>query len=179
MGLYLPIDYKEQEPYGTCGLAVIAALEHREVSNIKKDWESTIGRWDGYANFRDIEKLLKEHNISFIRKNGKKATEFPKIDSSFAIIRVQWLKDDGTEYYWKVAPTHTHYVLLEKQEEKQFVFCNSVGWFGQDTPFYQSYFIGETCGGYITSYLEILPFDLKHLSLIFQLERQLVAFSNV
>jgi len=155
--MFEPKDFLEFEPQGTCGLSVIAVLEHRDVASIKKDWESVLGAWEGFANFKDIERLLQAHNIPFIRKRGLKATDFPKINTKYAIVRVQWLKDDGTEYYWREAPLHTHYVLLQKEGEKQWLFCNSKGWFEQTSPFYLFYLEGneDVCGGYITSYLEI------------------------
>ena len=155
--MYEPKDFRELESQGTCGLAAIAALEHREVSSVKKDWDGLLGEYKGFANFKDIEKLLTAHNIPFIRKRGLKAQHFPKIQTKYAIVRVQWLQEDGKEYYWAEAPLHTHYVLLQKEGDKQFVFCNSKGWFEQNTPFYEWYFIGdeERIGGHITSYLEI------------------------
>lgn len=145
--MFEPPDYKSQEPYGTCGLAVIAVLEGKSVEEIKTEWEKVNGKYPNSANLKGMIKLLKALGYSVERHNGGKIKTFPSRANQI-IARIQWLKEDGTEYYWAEAPIHTHYVLIR---DKTDIFCNGYGWFKSFSLHGRNYLNK----GYISSYLVV------------------------
>lgn len=157
MELYTPPDNEEAKNapgkgyYGVCGAAAIAALERRPVADILQAWELTNGKFKGYAPVKEVIAVLRNLGYNCARKNGKKAKEFPEIDTEQAIVRIQWLKEDGTEFYWKAATPNTHYVLMQKFNGERWVFCNSWGWFRADSETGKK----MLALGYVSSYLEV------------------------
>lgn len=161
MEFFIPPDNEElrkhYEPrYGVCGPAAIAALMRMSVYQIMSEWP---GGYKGWGPMKDMQAVLEKLRIPFVWMRGMKAKKFPRPETGCAIVRVQWLKDDGTEYYWAAATCHTHYVLL-MQDKKQatlgnerglwWAFCNGRGWFILDKKEDEYLKLG-----YVSSYLEI------------------------
>jgi len=153
--LYTPTDNDEmRDAYGTrfgvCGPTVLAVLERATVKEIVDRWPNG---YRGYAPMVDVKKLLGEFGWSYKFKSAHKSKEFPTPDTDLAIVRIQWLKDDGTEYFWAEATLHTHYVLMARHEGQWWVYCNGdgYGWFLRDSPDGKDYLDG----GFVTSYLEL------------------------
>jgi hypothetical protein len=134
--------------WGVCGPSTIAVLMHRPVKAIITDWA---GIFKGYSPMREMEATLKELGFLPIHKKGNKAKVFPTPLTDAAIVRIQWLKDDGTEYYWAAQTPNTHYVLMQKIDGEWWIFCNSWLWFKKDSEKAKDYLKL----GYVSSYLEI------------------------
>lgn len=134
--------------YGTCGPAVIATLAHKTVKEILDLW---VGEFRGHAPMKEMKLTLEKLGYTITSKRGNKSREFPKPSTSSAIVRIQWLKEDGTEYYWAAATTYTHYVLMQKIYGQWWIFCNSQKWFQKDSRAGRKYL--EL--GYVSSYFEI------------------------
>jgi hypothetical protein len=147
-------------------LAVISVLEGKSVEEIKNEWEKHIGKYvlkdiNDYnksvkgsgANLKPMIMLLKELGYSVERHNGGKAKNLrglcamSMVENKPIIARIQWLKDDGSEYYWKQAPLYTHYVLIRQKN----IFCNGQGWFIRGSKQEEDYLKL----GYVSSYLMV------------------------
>ena len=157
--LYVPSDnhelrikYEASKRGGTCGPSTIAVLEHTQVETIIDCWCGWRAHWRGFSPIGEMKITLSFLKYQFKYVRAHKAKTFPKPNGDAAIVRLQWLKDDGTEYYWAAAGAHTHYVLMQKIRGEWWVFCNGAGWFMTDTAFAKEY-IGNR--GYVSSYLEI------------------------
>jgi hypothetical protein len=161
--LYIPVDNESAKHgtrkkgfYGVCGPSTIAVLTHKTVQEIISLWsDGGPSLWSegykGYAPMREMEATLHKLGYEIERKKGDKAKEFPEPTTDTAIIRIQWLKPDGTEYYWRAQTPNTHYVLMEKHTGEWWIFCNSALWFKKNSEFSRSYLKL----GYVSSYLEI------------------------
>ena len=155
--LWVPPDNDEQRikhermpnRRGTCGPSCIAVLEHTTVQSILDHWAPT---WRGFAPIAEVKDVLSAYGYVYTYVRAHKAKTFPTPTTDIAIMRIQWLKEDGTEYYWRAAGSHTHYVLMRKVNGVWFVFSNSEGWFEKDEMFGRKYLEGR---GYVSSYLEI------------------------
>ena len=153
MEFFVPPDNEEQrkkyepEGYGCCGPAAVAALMRMAVYRIIDNWPC---EYKGWGPMKEMQEVLEKLRIPFVRVRGMKAKKFPRSKSGCAIVRIQWLKDDGMEYYWAAATCHTHYVLMLKIDEKWWVFCNGQGWFLADKKEEEYLKLG-----YVSSYFEI------------------------
>jgi hypothetical protein len=134
--------------YGVCGPSTIAVLMHQSVQSVIADWA---GAFKGYSPLKEMQATLEKLGYASVRIKGNKAKEFPTPTTKTAIIRIQWLKDDGTEFYWAAQTPNTHYVLMQKIDGDWWVFCNSELWFKKDSAKAKDYLKL----GYISSYLEI------------------------
>ena len=136
---------------GTCGVATVAALERKTVQSVIDSWAGEKG-WPGYSPIREMRATLEKDGYRVKVCQGHKAKEFPFIDCMAAIVRVQWLDDDGKDYSgFMERARHTHYVLLEWHAGKILVFCNSDGWFPAKGKVARDYLKP----GYVSSYLEV------------------------
>ena len=140
------------EGQGTCGPAAVAVI-------IKKTVKATLNEWPvkypGWGAWKDIKLILERHGYSVKSRSGKKSPEFPHPESDEAIIRIQWLDDEGKEYYWAEASRHTHFVAMKKlpgDGKHWMVFCNSRGWFPAHGSEARDYLEDE---GFVTSYYEL------------------------
>lgn len=161
--LFIPLDNVHQREKcllrsdgrgGTCGPAAIAVLEGTTVQSVLERWKG-IGE-SAFRNFSpiaDMKETLNAFGYTFKYVRGGKAKTFPYPMTSAAIVRIQWLKDDGTEYYWAAAGAHTHYVAMQKIGDDWMVFCNGEGWFRAHGQFAKDYFVDRK--GYVSSYLEL------------------------
>ncbi len=154
--MYVPPDNEpemrralQNDGQGTCGPAAVAALTNKTVRQVIEDWP---GEYRGWGAWRDIKKLLEEYGYSVKARGAKKCYNFPLINTDMAILRIQWLKDDGTEYYWAEASRHTHFVAMKKDSGKLWVFCNSRLWFDA----YSLIGCDYLENGYVTSYYELI-----------------------
>ena len=138
----------QAESGGSCGPAAIATLSRKTVQDILKIWPI---KYPGHAPMKLMGDVLTKLGYSLTHQRGNKAHIFPEPPSGLAIVRIQWLKEDGTEYYWRAATKYTHYVLLRKIGERWLVFCNGYGWFERDSELGKNYLKL----GYISSYYEI------------------------
>ena len=138
---------------GTCGPAAIAVLEHITVQEVLNKWKG-IGQsaFRGYSPIADMKETLTAFGYKYKSIRAHKAKEFPTPKTDIAILRIQWLKPDGTEYYWAAAGSHTHYLLMKKIDGAWWVFCNGQLWFESDSTFAKNYFSGR---GYLSSYIEL------------------------
>lgn len=134
--------------YGVCGPSIIAVLTGKTIQEVINVWE---GKFKGYAPMKEMQATLEKLGYFPIRKKGNKAREFPEPTTHVAILRIQWLKPDGTEYYWKAQTPNTHYVLMQKHNNEWWIFCNDTLWFRKDSEEAKNYLRL----GYISSYFEI------------------------
>lgn len=151
MSFFVPYDNldmrRKYEPrYGCCGPATIAVFFGTTVGKIIADWPAY---YRGYAPIKEMEAMLKKRGLKVEWKKGGKARVFPQPTTGSAIVRVQWLRDDGTEFYWMGAPSH--YVLVQKKDGEWWVFCNAHLWFKADSDEAHSYLDR----GYVSSYFEV------------------------
>ena len=79
-----------------------------------------------------------------------------------AILRIQWLKPDGEEYFWREASSHSHYVTmqrfpLETSSDGWWAFCNGELWFRAHDIVNGGirYLNDHEIRGYVSSYLEL------------------------
>lgn len=158
MDKFIPLDNEiqknramlEEHYWGVCGAAVIAVLEKKTIDEILDAWIGEKG-YKGYAPMKEMKLNLEKYGYKPIRFNGKKSKEFPEPNSEKAIVRIQWLKPDGTEYYWAAATPNTHYVLMQKLDGKWWIFCNSHLWFEKNSQAAIDYLKF----GYVSSYFVI------------------------
>lgn len=134
--------------YGVCGPSTIAVLTHKSIQEIIDCW---VDGFKGYAPLKELKATLEKLGYVVERKKGEKAKYFPAPKTDLAIVRVQWLKDDGTEFYWAAQTPNTHYVLMRKIEGEWWIFCNNSLWFKKDSLIGKFYLRL----GYVSSYLEI------------------------
>ena len=155
---------------GTCGVSCIAALERTSVQSVIDRWAGE--SWPGYSPMRGMVSTLKALGYSVERRRGMKAKEFPLsqkvLEGGAAIVRIQWLDDDGKDYSgFMERARHTHYVLMQEFPESNildgsgktihvdqgvYVFCNGeAGWFKA----YGRYALRYLQPGYVSSYLEV------------------------
>jgi len=133
--------------WGTCGPAAIAVLSNKSVKEIISMWDG----YKGYAPLKDMQLIMKKLGYNVIRKKGAKSKQFPEPTTDAAIIRIQWLQEDGTEFPWWSATQNTHYVLMQKIEGEWWIFCNSNLWFKKESEEGKKYL--EM--GFVSSYLEV------------------------
>jgi hypothetical protein len=157
--LFVPVDNEavkqgtaERGFYGVCGPSTIAVLTRKSIKEIVDVWA---GGFKGYAPLKEVQATLEKLGYVSIRKKGNKGKEFPVPTTDVAIVRIQWLKPDGTEYYWKAQTPNTHYVLMLKHNGEWWIFCNSALWFRKDSEKARNYLRL----GYISSYLEVAMFE--------------------
>ncbi|MFA6035335.1 MAG: hypothetical protein WC759_00060 [Candidatus Micrarchaeia archaeon] len=136
--------------YGVCGPAAVAALVKKPISETLNLW---VGKFKGHAPMKEVQATLEKLGYVVERKKGNKAKAFPEPLTPYAIVRIQWLKEDGTEYYWRAATCYTHYVLMQKVKGKWWIFCNGTGWFKKDSKEGKTYLKL----GFVSSYLELSP----------------------
>ena len=155
---YLPEDNDAwREKYegsggGTCGPSCLAVLTRTTVRHIVEHFSHLEDGFKGYTPIADMKEMLRYFGYDFKYIRGGKANEFPRPATAQAIVRIQWLQDDGTEYYWRAAGAHTHYVFMAKDEFGTWVcFCNDIHWFFADGPVGRAYLKK----GFVSSYLEI------------------------
>jgi hypothetical protein len=135
--------------FGVCGPSTIAVLSHKNVKEIISVWADG---FKGYAPIKEMQATLEKLGYtSSVRKKGNKAKQFPEPTTNTAIIRVQWLKEDGTEFYWAAQTPNTHYVLMQKHHGVWWIFCNEYLWFRKDSEEAKKYLRL----GYVSSYFEI------------------------
>lgn len=149
---YVPSDTKELEPFGTCGPACIAVLEKKKISEVLTELGIPIPTEPMWTILKDMESHLHKFSWNTKRIQGKKSHLMRIPPTGIAIARLQHLKEDGTEYYWAEASSHTHYVLLiyDKDKDELWEFCNGNGWYCPG----KGLTIGID-GAYISSYLEL------------------------
>jgi hypothetical protein len=157
---WMPPDNKElAEKYakigGVCGPATIAAYKGLFVKEVLDQWRG-LGEqsFKGYSPIKELKETLTTFKLSFDYFKAGKAKAFPTPRTT-SILRIQWLKEDGTEYYWRAAGAHTHYVLMEKGSEGWWIYCNGTGWFLKDSLIAENYLTGR---GYVSSWLELSAF---------------------
>lgn len=153
--LFVPVDNeiaklgkREKGFYGVCGPSTIAVLTHRSVKEIIDLWP---GGYKGYGPLKEMQSTLAKLGYLAVRVKGDRARTFPRPVTRRAIVRIQWLKPDGTEYYWKAQTPNTHYVLMSFYEGEWWIFCNECLWFKRDSKKAKEYLRL----GYVSSYLEI------------------------
>jgi hypothetical protein len=139
---------KDKRFFGVCGPSTIAVLTRKSVKEIIDVWA---GGFKGYAPMKETQATLEKLGFSVIRINGDKAKQFPEPSTEYAIVRIQWLKEDGTEYYWKAQTPNTHYVLMQKVNGEWWIFCNEFLWFKKESEQARDYLRL----GYVSSYFEI------------------------
>lgn len=165
MKFYVPPDNDElreqYEPrYGTCCPSAIAVLQETTVKNVIDCWATKQGgKYRGFAPLKETKEVLTQRGIRFVWKGGKKARVFPKPETGCALVRISWLREDGTEFYWMGAPSH--FVLLVKDPQQStlsgadsglwWVFCNAHKWF----PLIGNREKEYLRRGYVSSYFEI------------------------
>jgi len=150
--------------FGVCGPSTIAVLSHKNVKEIVNIWADG---FKGYAPIKEMQATLEKLGYtSSVRKKGNKAKQFPEPTTNTAIIRVQWLKEDGTEFYWAAQTSNTHWVLMQKLNSDKssnsygetdtkgewWIFCNEYLWFKKDSEEARKYLRL----GYVSSYFEIV-----------------------
>jgi hypothetical protein len=139
---------------GTCGPSTLAVLERTTVKSVIDGWIGRDGEgWRGFSPIKEMKANLEKLGYSASLKGGRKSKAFPTPTTDASIVRIQWLKDDGTAYPWFDAPKFSHYVLMRKYDDQAewMVFCNGNGWFGAFGEFAKEYFEH----GYVSSYLEL------------------------
>ena len=135
--------------FGVCGPSTIAVLSHKNVKEIINVWA---GGFKGYSPMKEVQATLEKLGYTTsVRKKGNKAKEFPNPTTDTAIVRVQWLKEDGTEFYWAAQTPNTHYVLMQKHNGEWWIFCNEYLWFKRNSEEAREYLKL----GYVSSYFEI------------------------
>jgi hypothetical protein len=139
---------REKGFYGVCGPSTIAVLARRSVKEIIDLWP---GGYKGYGPLKEMQAILAKLGYSAVRVKGNKARVFPTPATRRAIVRIQWLKPDGTEYYWKAQTPNTHYVLIYFWKGEWWIFCNEFLWFKKNSLQAKDYLKL----GYVSSYLEI------------------------
>jgi hypothetical protein len=139
---------------GVCGPSTIAAEHGLTIQEVLEKWRGVgLRAWRGFSPIKDLKETLTAFGYKFTYFRAGKAREFP-FPRTTAILRIQWLKPDGTEYYWAAAGSHTHYVLMEKGSEGWWIYCNGVGeWFLRDGHYGQNYLKDQK--GFVSSFLEI------------------------
>jgi hypothetical protein len=147
--------YHQNGRGGTCGPASIAAERGMTVREVLENWKGVGPKsFRGFSPIADMKETLEAlgYQITYIR--GGKAREFPTPKTTAAILRIQWLQEDGTQYYWRAAGSHTHYVLMKLLDDGWWIFCNSEGWFRKDSQTALHYLEGR---GFVSSYMELVP----------------------
>ncbi len=114
---------------GTCGPSVIAALSKGEVGEIISDWPR---RYRGYAHVSEMAKMLRRMGYRTNVQNDIRMKRFPAPASGTAILKIQWLQPDGSEYP-RDRIKHAHYLLLQRIDNEWWLFCNAYKWFPIDS----------------------------------------------
>jgi len=166
--LYVPPDNESTKQkrgkgyFGVCGPSTIAVLTNKTVKEIISIWE---GGFKGYAPIKELQATLEKLGYFVNRQKGHKSRTFPTPTTNVAILRIQWLKEDGTEFYWAAQTPNTHYVIMQKlnsdkstdtygeisDDGEWWIFCNGQLWFKKDSKQAKDYLKL----GYVSSYLEI------------------------
>jgi len=118
--------YEQQKPrLGTCGPTLIAFLLNKIVIDIITDWSIP---YRGYCSFRELERELNKYGIKTERIEWriKKKYALPE-GVDFAIALIWWKKA-----HWKIQEKNTHFIYLERRDDKIELFDNEVGWFKPD-----------------------------------------------
>lgn len=156
--LIIPKDNKEMtkrfmvDKGGICGLACLALIERRRISEVMQDWKKIFGKFEGYANFKDLRIYLekKGYKCKFVNRDG-----WTKFLRYIFIARVQWIgegKNKKPPFYgwghWTEASAHTHFIVIYKGKK---FFCNEEGkwnWIGNLNNYLRD-------DGRITSFIKI------------------------
>lgn len=140
---------------GVCGPASIAAEIGMTVREVLEHWKG-VGptAFRGFSPVADMRATLVALGYSFTYRRGGKGKVFPTPNARAAILRIQWLQEDGTEYFWREAGPHSHYVLMKLLDDGWWVYCNGDGWFRRDSELASRYLPGR---GFVSSYLELSP----------------------
>jgi hypothetical protein len=147
--------YYESKGGGVCGPASIAAERGMTVAEVLGNWKGVgPGAFRGFSPIDDMKETLTALGYQFRYVRGGKAKEFPIPRSKAAVLRIQWLQEDGSEYYWRAAGSHTHYILMKLLDDGWWIFCNAIGWFKGDSDIAKGYLEGR---GFVSSYLELWP----------------------
>jgi len=152
---YIPQDYKELEEEGTCGESCIVILTKAPSVEGQANYQNQqYGHL--WTNVGEMEEMLEMLHFETKRKRGNKAKSLPIPSTKEALIFIQWLDDEGKEYYWAEAQTHTHWILMQKEEDGIWIWDNAFGWLKKE----EWEKDGGLDNGYIRSYLELtrLPF---------------------
>ncbi len=168
--LYVPVDnhslrerYEASGKGGTCGPSAIAVMEKTSVQVVLDRW---CGKgpecFRGFSPISEMKQTLEAFGYRYVYVKAHKAKVFPTPRTKVAILRIQWLKEDGSEYYWAAAGAHSHYVLMQKVGGAWWIFCNGDGWFKKDSVHAAKYLLRR---GYVSSYLELSKPDQENKTL--------------
>jgi hypothetical protein len=150
---YIPQDYKEFEKYGTCGESCIVVLTKApSVEGQANYQQQQYGHL--WTNVGEMEEMLKQLHFETKRRRGNKVKKLPTLLTSRALVFIQWLNDEGEEYYWREAQTHTHWILMQNEKDGIWIWDNAFGWLKKEEWEKK----GGIDNGYIRSYLEVSPF---------------------
>jgi len=162
VNLYSPFDLPlmlkkySGEGNGPCGLACIAVIEHRNISEVLKDWQPLFGEYRGYALWKELRQYLQNKGWKVKLRKVTNGEIDPTADK-FVIFRVQWVgpNPDKPDFacwnHWTEAAAHTHFILVQDHD----VFCSEDGWFCLSK--LNDYLDGKgiQTSGLITSYMEV------------------------
>ena len=147
---YTPPDYKEMEKYGSCGESCIVVLTKAPSVEGQMQYQLT-AYGHTWTNVKEMESMLKMFHYRSKRCRGNKEKELPNPNTKQALVFVQWLDENGKEYYWRKAQTNTHWILMQKEEDETWIWDNAFGWLKKED--------WEERGGlnlgYVRSYLEL------------------------
>jgi len=143
----------EPEGGGVCGPAAIAADLGLTVRDVLEKWcGEDSASFRGFSPVDELKETLEAFGYKVKWFGAKKALQFPKLETT-AILRVQWLRPDGSEYYWAARGQHSHYLLMKKHQGTRWAYCNIEGWFSEQMELWQTYLWKKH--GYISSILEL------------------------
>jgi hypothetical protein len=139
---------------GVCGPAAVAALEHRQVQEVIDAWAVP---FHGCSPVGELFATLEALGFAVARRLGRKASEFPRPATDRAIARVQWLREDGSEWFYRQAPRYSHFVAMRRDPATGvwWAYCNSRLWFRAHGREGDAYLNAGSPRGYISSYLEL------------------------
>jgi len=140
---------------GTCGPSCIAVLCKCKVAEIIFNWKKYTDKkgfvdntnYRGFAPVKELMSEIESRGFKIKKQRGLKARKFPHPKTGLAIVRVVFLKEDGTEFYWMAQPSH--YILIKKISGKWWVFSNDMCWVEEKNA------EDLLVNGYVSSYIEI------------------------
>ncbi len=146
-------DDAEKRNYGICGPSAIAVLLGSEIGDIIANW--TNGYY-GHAPRKEMISELKKYGFKPKIKLAKQKRELQlPMGVDRAIARIQWEGDRDGDFagwgHWVVATQNTHYIFMQREDEKVVMFCSNAGWFVDNTQFAQHYLER----GFITSFIAV------------------------
>ena len=118
--------YEQKKPrLGTCGPTLVAFLLNKIVINIILNWSIP---YRGYCSFRELERELNKYDIKTERIEWRIKREYVLPEGvNFAIALIRWKKA-----HWKIQEKNTHFIYLEREDDKIELFDNEVGWFSPE-----------------------------------------------